>query len=684
MCGIFGYVGSKAPDISKIKILGLYNQSRGEHSCGLSLDGVVKKGVIDEKLFSNFIAEHYFPKPKNDFTVIGHTRQASGGTAHTAENAHPFVLGKDKEMIFTHNGIITNAWDLCKKYDVPYNYNEVDSLTLARIIYKTRSFKVLAEYRGFAALAFYDRRKPNSLYLFKGASNDYNTNSKEKKVESERPLFYLQSKTGTYYSSLANPLFAIREANEQEVYILEPNIVFLYENGQISKEFKVNRPANINEEKKVTVQGCGTTKGKSCSTGGSFAKHSKANTGKKNTANTGLVRQLSIPVLDRTRRYDMYQLRFDPFNCVWTLKEDFSVKVEYDPTEDCWFKISTIQQVETLTEVNPQKKKKGKIYYFRGRYWRNGHLVSGNLWVNDAGEYEFSLTPLQSMKEADRNAYTHCYFYRGVLLETEAGLASMMAIEKEAGKKWYISANFAYVASAHSLYPVVNMEDEGVKVDNEWRFDWFLRRSLVKSGSFIPFLGDFMYEVTSLGQVNPIKPASDETILDSDDITVANDEVKKEEAPFDPDNTWPDYPECIEYKELNQNMRDAIFYMLMELVWKTTPSDTSEEELSRLFLEYLTDWNDSGVDLGTMCKTAWGLTRYQVNDYVKLLQDIQNDVKETQENNEPKAENEPEEDVDEPLEDPAVEPANGSEEALEKVIALPPYVDPESYPGIIL
>lgn len=679
MCGIFGYTGSKPPDMNVIKILGLYNESRGEHSCGLSVDGVITKGVGEQKHFSYLISDVYFDRPKNDFTVIGHTRNATG-TAHTAENAHPFLIGEgeEREMVFTHNGIIPNIWDLANNYKengVKWLFDKVDSKMLAEIIYYTNSFKVLEEYKGFAALAFYDRRKPNSLYLFKGASNN-----KDGKSETERPLFFMETKHGLYYSSMANPLFAVRENDKQKVFILEPNIVHYYEAGKLVNEYPVARPPDINEEKKVVVHGFGD---RSEWTPPFQKRKQKENEkGKEAVIVAGGAGQqlylvpLEKPTIDKSKKYIMSEVMFYPLENRWALKSDSKTEVICDMEDGFWYGETSVQPVEIINEKNPQKKKKGKIYYYSGRYHRNGHLVDGELWVDENGEFEHVVPKDARMIRKFAERYTKCFFTRGILFKNDRAYSEGMAIVKAGGPKWWKKANFAFQMSQFSAYPIKNEKDEAQKTSDKFRHEWYYNKNLPKSGTFVPFLSDYVLRVVDIGKIFPVALVKDtadsEEMKREGEITIAANPKRKV-------TDWPDFPANIMPEEVNESIKTAIIYMLCELVWKLEPFQVDDTEVDRMYEEMLGDWQREGVELGDMCK-VWGIDSNAIDTYIKILRDIEDETYEQQMialARSMRAENELE--VDEDEEEPNdkalgdvegevdVEPANGSE----VVLALP-------------
>ena len=72
---------------------------------------------------------------------------------------------------------------------MPYAKVDVDSEMLAIALYNYKE-EVLCNYKGMAALAYTFKTKPNTLYLYHGASKQYK-NGKE--VE-ERPLYYMKTR----------------------------------------------------------------------------------------------------------------------------------------------------------------------------------------------------------------------------------------------------------------------------------------------------------------------------------------------------------------------------------------------------------------------------------------------------------------------------------------------------------
>lgn len=239
-CGLVGYCGKSKPDYSKLKILGLYNESRGEDSTGVYMSGEVTKIAGYHGKFSNYIRNNKFPKIKGECnSVIIHTRKASVGGV-TEKNAHPFILSSgERQIIFAHNGTLENWKELQDKYNINKAL-DTDSKILGAAIVKENNFKVINEYIGAAAFLLYTTGKTNTLTLFKGAAGN---------VE-ERPLYYMQVRDskknikGVYISSMNEALEAIND-DDSEIVKVPNNALITFENGIIKEELTIVRPAEL-------------------------------------------------------------------------------------------------------------------------------------------------------------------------------------------------------------------------------------------------------------------------------------------------------------------------------------------------------------------------------------------------------------------------------------------------------
>lgn len=271
MCGIFAYSG-KHPNIDKIKILGLYNQSRGEDACGLLINSKVMHGNGTQKKFASFIENNELPEPTKQHTIIGHTRKSSSGGV-SEQFTHPYNITNPKGkslLVGVHNGTLTNWVALAKKYDVNIT-DKNDSKTLFTILsLDKKNIKVLEEYVGGAALLINNPTEKNSLYVFKGGSKtyyqskvetpedeakweeyygkDFYTVEKESmsKVKEERPLYmYRESEGSVYFSSLEESLYAIG-GNITNIFPVPLNKLLKFIDGELVEITDINR--NIEEE----------------------------------------------------------------------------------------------------------------------------------------------------------------------------------------------------------------------------------------------------------------------------------------------------------------------------------------------------------------------------------------------------------------------------------------------------
>lgn len=351
-CGLFGYCGAEAPDLDKIKILGLFNQDRGTDSCGIAINDVVTKGVDGNAKFSSFIQKYDFEIPDENFTVVGHTRRATHGIKN-ATNAHPFEIYKDDNeadptLIFAHNGVIKNWLDLCKSYGVDTKDINVDSLGLGSIIAKAKeNIKVLTEYKGGAALLFYPLATKNCLYLFHGKSKD----TKHKAAEEERPLFYwkVKDRKQIYVSSMKESLLAIGGGGEgNEIFEVEHNKLILIQNG----EFVKLKPALSNFDRSEVVN--------------TESYYENDNYFHGSAGNVGGHSQGTFPLKDNKKgNKETKETGIHKAN-------DGSFRLLNSETKN-----NLAIDMEPLNNIYNQKLHGNRVYFHKGRYWRNGHLAGG-------------------------------------------------------------------------------------------------------------------------------------------------------------------------------------------------------------------------------------------------------------------------------------------------------------------
>jgi len=343
-CGIFLWAGKSVSKFNKAKfdILGLYNDSRGGDSCGVTTDGEIYHGIQSSKHYNDFIINQSYLKPTKVPAVFGHTRRMSVGFVNK-DNAHPFGFGEYNEgfkFIGVHNGTITNQSDLSTTYGVDmscyrrnpnnpnskiFERNKIDSEILLECIYKSKDIKVLEEYIGGAALIFQDLAEPNVVYIYHGASKK-ETTDKNDKIYEERPLYYYkENKNSLYVSSMPESLVAIGGDLDKNIKEVDFNIVYKITDGDIDNAIKIKVDRSKAGQKKGYVN---------FSTGSSHNYKSNSN--------------LNFNLKEWKKRRRKNKLT----------KSDNSL-------------------VDNIYEEPINKYFKSLIYYHKLRYWRNGHELQG-------------------------------------------------------------------------------------------------------------------------------------------------------------------------------------------------------------------------------------------------------------------------------------------------------------------
>ena len=207
MCGIFGQINNEPSTFNRIifNTLGIANDTRGGDSCGIFIDGESEYGVDKNKLYEDFFLSSYLLKNiKQCRIAFGHCRKTSVGKT-SLETAQPVVIKENNEVKFVlmHNGTIYNYEKLAKKYipDVDIK-GMTDSQVMARIFYY-KGYDALSEYNGGAVFMIADYREdPDNpkVLVWKGESKQskYQTT-----VFEERPFYYIKTKFGIIFSSIA-------------------------------------------------------------------------------------------------------------------------------------------------------------------------------------------------------------------------------------------------------------------------------------------------------------------------------------------------------------------------------------------------------------------------------------------------------------------------------------------------
>jgi glucosamine 6-phosphate synthetase-like amidotransferase/phosphosugar isomerase protein len=191
MCGIYGAIGNINTD--KLKVLKLYNESRGGDASGFYSDtqGIVKFATDSFTFLSTINIEQCS-------LFLGHTRFATHGQ-NIDNNAHPFNYGN---VTLTHNGVINNYTEIAKL--LGKKTYTVDTECIADLLDILGECE-LHRLKGTLAIAY--TKNDSQLYLYRESN----------------PLHYGILDNTFYYSSLQESLVAIGILDSKQ---LKENTVF--------------------------------------------------------------------------------------------------------------------------------------------------------------------------------------------------------------------------------------------------------------------------------------------------------------------------------------------------------------------------------------------------------------------------------------------------------------------------
>lgn len=446
MCGLFGFSGWDKANIAKLKILGLYNKTRGRDSCGYYFNEKLVKGTYLKKEWDSFIEEEIISDKGKSNLFIGHTRASTVG-ANTEENAHPFNV--DDKLIIAHNGTLDNHWPLCNKYGVDHTKIHVDSLALGNLLVK-QGFKVLEEYRGYAALLLHNLAEPDSLMIYHGASRVFES---DEKLTEERPLFYMSSREGVYVSSLKSSLMAIRDSASEVPETVPHNRIIKITKGKLAKGYTVINRGNTNvglEKKTVTPY---------------YSKPPQTS-----YATPSVVKHPSPPpVIHATSKNTQEGGSNSTTNYSAASNNGMGSAVLPSIAD---FPIGKDIRMETKPPrcFDPQYDAFNIIYSQRGRYYEieDNKLAHGTFFLDKDGViYPEKMDKVKPF-----------YFFRGVMIQDEQKWLEIehhMNTNSAIGTalKHHRAYDFAKHASAFSRYPVCNIEEEGAFLAESVKRTWW-------------------------------------------------------------------------------------------------------------------------------------------------------------------------------------------------------------------
>lgn len=507
MCGIFGYIGEQNCNLSSIKILGLFNITRGKDSAGLYYGGNYKKvasfntGTFDKLLIEKDIS---FNGDEKNNAVLGHTRNSSSGLVNI-DNAHPFqyTLEKSKKNIyFAHNGTLRSWKKDMKKY-IDVNNIDVDSNALG-LLMANGHYEYLSDYEGAATFMMY-REDSNNMIIWKGESIYGFGKNADSRID--RPMFCLKTKNGFYFSSIEDSLKAIQEKDDKFIN-LKSNTLYSFSETDyvIIKSFKRSHD-NTNY----------------VNYGNNYGYNNYEYTNKNSLKSKKALQQ----------KYPSSHKTFDSKNNTFDSKNNLPSKIE-----DCKFNIFRDDKLKY-----DQNTYLGSVYFLKGRFYRNGHLLNGSFDLNYKGFPKHSKYCEGTTKE-----YT---FVDGLLLKDKKDVKTVIEIIDNT--KYSNYSRSLMLSKYLDMYYLDVCETNGQKttVFSNGKLITGLNVSSMKFGRGVWF------KINHIGNIEKYSEKKDDSKDELDDIiNDKNSNISAFDLNMSRDDIAKKYIEDILYLEVNKDLEN--------------------------------------------------------------------------------------------------------------------------------
>lgn len=227
-CGVFGIAETSACDVASQVYFALYAlQHRGQESCGIAVND---RGVITYYRDLGLVYEVFNPERLASLgggkMAIGHVRYSTTGDVKRS-NAQPLVVKHVKgPLALCHNGNITNAYDLRRRFEMNgaifhgTNDTEVIAYLITNARLETESIEAAVEK------AMYDLKGAYSLVVM----------SAQKLIAARdpigfRPLCIGRTKSGGYV--VASESCALDSIGAKFIRDIDPGEIVVIKDGEI-------------------------------------------------------------------------------------------------------------------------------------------------------------------------------------------------------------------------------------------------------------------------------------------------------------------------------------------------------------------------------------------------------------------------------------------------------------------
>jgi hypothetical protein len=227
MCGIVAYSGKSLCDIHKLKLLMMFNLSRGKDSSGFyardNINDITKQDIELGTLDSSLLPKDNII-PCNLF--LGHARAATSGTK-TILDAQPIFLNEpafELDLVGVHNGTLTNHRLMLEhlKKESSNNFLDLNHRSDTHIFYNflfTLGYKEALQRFDGAGTFIWTYSNNNILYVYRH--------------DEQRPLFLGKTEEGIYFSSIEASLKSIGCTDIAECLT---GIIFQFADGELVGE----------------------------------------------------------------------------------------------------------------------------------------------------------------------------------------------------------------------------------------------------------------------------------------------------------------------------------------------------------------------------------------------------------------------------------------------------------------